>query len=177
MSKAFLRLALLGLAVLASPVASTAQAPVDNMAPGDRVRLKLVGIGDTYSGRVAIVARDTLWLESGAALHRAVFARAEIASLRRRVGGPSGAGKGALLGGGLGVLLGSLPLVLGCSRCDFDPARYALLVGGILGVGGAALGAGVGAIVAPAEWREAYWPLAPPERGSRRFDLGLAVRF
>lgn len=147
--------------IIGQPPIVNAQDTVNTAAPGDMIRIRLRPAGERYAGRVALISGDSLWMESDVHRLRSVFARTDVGMIERRLGGPSGAGRGLLVGGGVGVAVGLLPLVLGCESCDFDVTKLALFSAGVLGAGGALLGAGIGAIAFPASWERAAWPQAP----------------
>lgn len=148
-----------GLLLGVLPSGLPAQVTPYRVGPGDLVRFRLVPSGGRVAGRVATVTPDTLWLESRPNLIQLGFARTDVSDLQRRVGGPSGAGTGVLVGFGfgaaVGVVWGSLVCGTVLEGCN---VRGPLILGVRLGGIGAVAGGVIGAIGSAPKWSIGIWP-------------------
>jgi hypothetical protein len=163
-----------------------AQSP-SRPAAGERVRVHLT-VGTTpVDGSVIGWNADTLVLAAVFGPSRYTqIPRTNIASYQpslgydRERGFARGAKTGALIGGGVGIML----LIVGAvadaqGECD-DVCVPATVVGGVLGVGatlgGMMLGAAIGAIAAPERWGEAQSVASSDYRSpSTRLALMLSI--
>jgi hypothetical protein len=159
---------------LLSVGAVSAQGGPYTVAPHDFICLRLEN-RQRESGRVVAISGDSLWLEPSPN-RRSAFGRNEVLVLQRRLHA-SGLGRGALIGGGVGIGVGFLPLALGCSTCDFDVGKFALLAAGVLGSAGALLGAGIGSITAPADWVDSAWPQRSGHGHGSVLSLTVTLRY
>jgi hypothetical protein len=179
------------IAMVAGRAAAAAQeaAPdTSEIAPGDAVRVTAPALGldkwkgwylsagfDSVTVRAADSSVQTLPLEK--------IARLEVN--HRNIPSKGNAGAGAVLGGLGGMLLGAMAAdpanIDTCVTSDSPDCSYAQLRGGMYGLLiGAALGAGIGALIRTEHWTDV--PINPPEvtvafpPGSYG-ALGLAFRF
>lgn len=152
---------------------------------GDRLRYAFVGeSGTPHLARALRVTPDTLFIEQlvpsmtggPARWEPGAVATASLARLERRAGRRGNVGRGALIGTGAGLVLGVL-----CANEDpgwLQPSRGECLVG--YTVGGAGLGAAIGALVRSDVWEPIVLPL--PQRGApgdpvvTGVSLGIGMR-
>ena len=123
-----------------------------SVAPGDTVRVTAPSMDmDDSVGTVAALETDRLTVQVEERADALSVPLADVTKLKVRRGQKSNAGKGALIGLGVGAAAGVITALLSCadSQCDWDNAGddvtgYTAVV---LGAGGALLGAGIGAII------------------------------
>jgi hypothetical protein len=129
--------------------------PRQVLAPGNRVRVHLSQPRRTVIGTVARVSQDTLVILPQDARTELVLPAANVRKLELSLGRRSHTGKGALLGfiaGGVGV---SIALAALCAGECIGGGVIIVPAGGA--VGGAILGAGIGALIRSDRWREVLW--------------------
>ncbi len=144
--------------------------------PGDRVRYSTVSdTGRRHVGRTVRLHGDTIVIDrlvpsmtGGApAWASASFVTPSLARLEKRVGRRGHAGRGALIGGGAGLLLGML-----CTMEDEESfpqsGQGACFSGGVL------LGVGTGALIGMAIRSDVWEPVVLPLPAS--FGVGVRVR-
>lgn len=133
---------------------------------GDRLRYALApDSGTRHVARALRITRDTLFVErlvpgmtGGPARWEAgAVATASLARLERRVGRRGNVGRGALIGTGIGLVVGIL-----CANEDpgwLQPSPTECIVG--YTAGGAGMGAAIGALVRSDVWHPIVLPLEP----------------
>ena len=160
----WLRLAPL-LAITLAPHAEAAKrfpptvlARVDSLHAGlfktdERVRITMIPSGAIRTGHLAWYSADTVALRDD----KARLSTGSIRTIERSVNRHSTAGRGA----GIGALLGaaSLAATAGAAGATDDPDFAAIAVGASL-IGGALIGAGIGAIVGATIHTEDWIPVA-----------------
>ena len=163
--------------------ARIASSPVPQ--PGDRLRYAFVGdSGTLHPARVLRLTPDTLFVErlvpsmtGGPAQWEAgAVATTSLVRLERRVGRRGNAGRGALIGTGAGLVLGIL-----CANEDpgwLQPSPGECIAG--YTIGGAGLGAAIGALVRSDVWQPIVLPLephgAPGDPVISGVSLGIRIR-
>ena len=173
-------------ALLAAACAPSYGAGAPIPEPGDRVRYAVAGdTGRVYAGRTVRLAGDTLIIEryipsmtgGAAAWDSAAIATSSLARLEKRVGRRGNAGRGALIGAGVGVLLGVL-----CANEEegwLTPTPTECLTGFTLS--GAGTGALIGLLIRSDVWQPVVLPLRPrtvpgdPAIFSASFGIGVRV--
>jgi len=156
-----------------------AQAATTTLAPGTRVRVHQ-GV-ESLTG--TLVSLDSAALVIATGKDTVTAPRASITALEVSTGTKSHAGKGALIGLGAGLVTG---VVVGIAASgsdngdffDFSAGEWAVGVG----LTGAAIGAGVGAIVGAGIHSDRWTPVVLPAvglrgSGDRRVAIGLRIRF
>ena len=169
------------LAVAPLSIVTAQETPL--VKPGDRVRVTAPDQAlSKYTGTLAGVYGDTLRLDT---LHVPLQS---VTRLDVHRGQKSKAGTGALIGAGVGAAAGVITALVVCAEdnrdCENAGSGLTAAAALVLGVGGALLGAGLGAVVGSNvkvdRWEEI--PLdrlrvsVAPQRDGR-FGLGLSVRF
>jgi hypothetical protein len=158
-----------------------AQAATTTLAPGTRVRVHQ-GI-ESLTG--TLVSLDSAGLLIATGKDTVTAPRASITALEVSTGTKSHAGKGALIGLGAGLVTG---VVVGIAASgsdngdflDFSSGEWAVGVG----LAGAAIGTGVGAIVGAGIHSDTWAPVVLPAvglrgqgPGDRRVAIGLRISF
>ncbi len=158
------------LSLLQPPTIAMAQ----DVAEGTRIRLRLEADGPWSEGIAARIDSDTLVVRAKDGTSERSVAVSEIVRIQRYTG--SKLGKGALIGGGVGFLIGA---VLGAVACSDSDGFYqcgigeGALAGGLsLGIPGALIGLAAGA--ATSSWADVDMGLrAYIDPGSGRFGLAM----
>jgi hypothetical protein len=179
------RTALLIIALSASPLLTLAGQGWAALAPGDRVRLTTTSSALPLVGTVVAADSDSVRIRPQ---DIAVFAghptsvaiaRGSVRELEVGVNGPSHAGTGALIGLGMGAVVGALWGVSDASTCRgfcfLDPGAEASLGAAFFG----GIGAGLGALIGLAEGSE-HWqrvPLSHAHVALGTHGAGLALSF
>ena len=167
-----------GLTLMAAPGLPAQSRPV--LGPGARVRILSTGepgsLEQRTEGVVERMSGDTLFLSRKIGEPRGIFVGHPETELYVSAGRRSSAGKGAVIGGILGIVAGGFyGLVKGRACADNlspcfrrDPASIVpgLVLGGI--------GIGTGLIIGVASSHEAWQSTPPPSAG---IALGLSVAF
>lgn len=156
-------------AFLATACASSFEVGPPIPEPGDRVRYSVVSdTGRHYVGRAVRLSGDTIVIErlvpsttgGGAKWVAAAFPTSALARLDKRIGSRGHAGSGALIGGGAGLVLGSL-----CAAGDEGSGFSGISSGGcFLGytLGGLLQGALIGMLIKGDVWQPVTLPLRSP---------------
>ncbi len=121
-----------------------------SIAPGDTVRVTAPSMDmDDSIGTVAALETDTLTVKVEERADALYVPLADITKLEVRHGQRSRAGKGALIGLGVGAAAGVTLAFVACAgkECYSDSNDATGVVALIFGAGGALLGAGIGAII------------------------------
>ena len=154
-----LRVAML-YAAFGLPLRASAQqggSPPD-IPPGTRVRVSFVSRELAAEGAVAVQNADSLYLSTGCNACRArPIAWTDISAIDVRhgkKGGFSAATTSALIGGGIGGLIGAA--VIGSSGTDHTGGGADIVIGGGVAIG-ALIGGGVGLARRTDEWMR-LWP-------------------
>ena len=132
--------------------ASTSAASTVRLSVGDRVRVTARSVDNKpMIGRVVYgdPLQLTIALDDSAATNRAI-AWESLDALERSEGQGSHWRRGAAYGGALGFTTTSVVVGINDSGGDFGGASLAMIVAGA--IGGAALGAGVGALIHTEKW-------------------------
>ena len=174
------------LALLVTTWACSGYVADTSVAPGDTVRVTAPSMDmDDSVGTVAALETDRLTVQVEERADALSVPLADVTKLKVRRGQKSNAGKGALIGLGVGAAAGVITALLSCadSQCDWDNAGddvtgYTAVV---LGAGGALLGAGIGAIIG-SSIKTDRWESVPLDNirvsltPSTPLGLGVAVR-
>lgn len=169
--------------LLVAPIcAATAQERTPLLEPGQRVRVTAVDSGvRNRVGTLRVLKPDSIVLEDGLMLPVASVTKLEVSR-----GQQSHAVQGAVIAGGIGVIIGSLGGAKNCAESSGwtdDPVgdclTVSILAATALGGGGAVIGAVVGSLIKTDRWEEV--PLGQlrvsvvPQR--RGFGIGARVTF
>ena len=138
----------LALSLLQAPTPAMAQ----EVAEGTRIRLRFEADGPWSEGIAGRINSDTLVLRSRDGTSERSVAVGDIVRIQRYTG--SKGGKGALIGGGIGLVTGVLLGAASCSEDNFvcDTGSGAVMGGLSLGIIGALMGLTVGA--ATSSWAD-----------------------
>ena len=171
-----------GLGFLTTAVNGHAQANTNTLVPGVRVRVHQGSQSLTGS----LVSQDSVGLVIATGKSDTVTAPlASITGVDVSRGTKSRAGKGALIGLGVGAATGIIVGLVGSSSdngdfVDLNAEEWA--VG--MGLTGAVIGTGVGAIIGATQRTDKWQPTVLPTIGVRayepdgkRFAIGLRIRF
>lgn len=160
---------------------------VDSLATGARVRIRQPAYGPGWlAGRLVSPAADSAVIALAGRPDTVRFATDSLPPFEVSLGLRSSAGKGALVGlgvgAGTGLILGILAAAEDCTGfcvVDVGPVEIAG-VSALLGGVGAGIGAVVGSLIRTERWRR----VRPPTRGGVRLQpgvgagrLGVAVLF
>jgi hypothetical protein len=158
--------ALVGLLALAAPEVLAQEATP--LVPGTRVRVGLPTVADHrgwriervehLTGTVTALHDDTLSVDVGGSSPTAV-ALSRVSTIEVSHGTKSNVGKGALIGGLVGVALGGAAHAVGCGSevygeevsCSGGEAAGGVA---LFGLGGAAAGALIGALIGSEGWEQ-----------------------
>lgn len=128
------------------------------VTPGERVRATTGEANYRITGTLEEWRRDTLYVISDGGSEGTVARPLALGSLSRlevSEGHRSNAGKGALIGGGIGLALGGAFSLIAAPRVDTEvPTSDYLLLTGIAAAGGAGIGALIGSFSKSERWRE-----------------------
>jgi hypothetical protein len=145
---------------------------------GSTVRITIAPSGGRQSGTLLVWDQDSIRLQK-ADSSTISLATSKVTEVEVSAGSGSRAGRGALIGGGVGLLLGAGGAIA-VSSCDgffcgdLPPGTVVLGLAVTAGVG-ALLGAGVGSLVHYQRWQRYSGPslvVAPGQRGVR---VGLTI--
>ena len=179
------RAALLIVALSVSPLLTLAGQGWAALAPGDRVRLTTTSSALPFVGTVVTADSDSVRIrpqDTAVLTGRRTsvsISRCSVRELEVGVIGPSRTGTGALIGLGMGAVVGALYGVSDASTCRgfcfFDPGAEAAI--GAVFFGG--IGAGLGALIGLAEGSERWQrvPLSHAHVALGTHGAGLAVSF
>lgn len=161
-------------------------------APGERVRVTVskpaaAALGaERWEGIFLHAVADSIYVDPAGSQERVAVGRQDLVRLERFAGREDHAGKGALIGGavglGLGVLVGVLTQTAGCDAGFHGAAAeggmgwWGLLVTVPVGAG---IGAAIGAASRSDQWVEVSPPpvSVTPLVGRERVGLALRVAF
>lgn len=171
-------------AVLLSSL-SIAALDAQTVASGDRVRVTAEARSGKLTGTLVEWVQDTLYLAPDGSAERVTATAIPLSTLSRleiSKGLRSNAGKGALIGGGIGLLVGGGMSIIAGSTVDTEVTSTDYLVfTGLVTLGGAGLGALIGALTKSERWEE--YPLdslrlgiAPGGDGSLQLTAVLHLR-
>ena len=198
--------AVISLLVQAAAAPAVAQTPASSLA-GARVRVTVAGgpagapTGDPAAnapavraaagaptrvlvGRIARIDERVLILSDASGPPTEILL-SDVQNLELSVGEHRNAGRGALIGGGVGMLVGAVAGAIEGGQCEGDwfcPGAGGGAALGAIGLGGigAAVGLGIGALVKTERWSEVSsrrWGLTvQPGRGAARGGVELGVR-
>jgi hypothetical protein len=113
------------------------------------------------TGEVAKLAYDTMVILPEAGAKAVTFLRQDFRRIEMVQGGKSNWAKGGLIGFGAGAVAGSV-FWLSVREEDDSDVDTVLLAGALGGIGGAALGALIGAFIKSDRWVDAQMPVPPP---------------
>lgn len=153
---------------------------------GDRIRYAFLGDSTTlHVARAVRVGADTIFIErlvpsltgGPAGWMPASIETSSIARLEKRVGRRGNAGRGALIGGGVGLVVGFL-----CANEEpgwLTPSPTECLFGYL--ISGAGTGALIGILIRSDVWEPVVLPLRPHAPGDRgisagSYGIGLQVK-
>jgi hypothetical protein len=183
----------LGFTVPLAALVVAACAPVQRIGspvpePGDRIRYSLaIDSGRLYTGRAVRLDGDTIVVDrlvssmiGGAAeWDSAAFATSSLARLEMRVGRRGNAGRGALIGGGVGLLLGVF-CAIDTEEGWLEPSPAECV--SISTLGGAMTGGLIGMLIRSDVWEPVVLPLRPPTVPgdpaitASSFGIGIRIR-
>jgi hypothetical protein len=160
---------------------SAASGPAGQHPPppvGSTVRITIAPSGGRHSGTLLVWEQDSIWLRK-ADSSTISLATSRVTDVEVSAGSGSRAGRGALIGGGVGLLLGTggAIAVASCDGflCgDLPPGTIVLglvVTGGV----GALLGAGVGSLVHYQRWQRYSGPSLVVAPGPRGVRVGLTI--
>jgi len=162
-----------GQTLIAGPASQPSIPPV-----GSTVRLTVASSGARYSGTLLAWDQDSIRLRK-ADSSTASLAASQVTEVEVNTGTGSYAGRGALIGGGIGLMLGTAGIVAISSCEDFlcgpVPADEIVLGLAVTTSIGALLGAGVGSVVHYQRWQRYSGPSLVVTPGPRGVRVGLTI--
>jgi hypothetical protein len=132
------------------------------------------------TGQVAQLFYDTLVIAPKGNGSAQTFYRGDLRKIEMVQGKKSNWAKGTLIGFGAGAVGGSV-LWLSVREADDDDVGTVFFAAGVVGLGGAALGALTGALIKSDRWVDAHLPSTPPvslnigKEGSVRLAFSLRL--
>jgi|GEM_PF-2532176 len=145
---------------------------------GSTVRITIAPSGARQAGTLLVWDQDSIWLrqEDSSTIG---LATSKVTNVEVSAGRGSRAGRGALIGGGVGMLLGAGGAIAVANCEDFlcgdlPPGTIALGLVVTTGVG-ALLGAGVGSLVHYQRWQRYSGPSLVVAPGPRGVRVGLTI--
>jgi hypothetical protein len=166
-----------------SPMASAQQpASSGGLAWEPRVRVTVSGDGSgQVVGRYLRTAGDTIWIDTGLAHGPSPIVVDQIRRFEVSRGQRSNAGRGALIGGAVGLGIGLVSVISAASEDDgwFEPSTGEYAAGvAVLTAMGSGIGAGIGALIRTEKWEAVPVAGLTVTRGaSPGLRLGLSMRF
>jgi hypothetical protein len=144
-------------AVLLSSV-SIAALDAQTVAVGSRVRATVEARSGKLTGTLVEWGQDTLYLAPDGSAELVTATAIPLSTLSRLEtsrGMKSNAGKGALIGGGIGLVIGGGMSLIAGSTVDTEVTSTDYLIfTGLVTVGGAGIGALIGALIKSERWQE-----------------------
>ena len=128
------------------------------VSAGERVRATIEEQSGKLTGTLVEWGQDILYLAPDGSAERVTATAIPLSTLSRleiSKGLRSNAGKGALIGGGIGLLVGGGMSIIAGSTVDTEVTSTDYLVfTGLVTLGGAGLGALIGALIKSERWEE-----------------------
>lgn len=123
-------------------------------APGVRIRLRLDDSPHLLQGNFLKSSPESLWFVRQGSRDTLAFARSRLLQVQSKTGSTAATGKGALVGGGVGLLtaLGLIAVYSAAYSSGVDDPKVLILWTGRFVAGGALLGTVVGSMVKKRAW-------------------------
>jgi hypothetical protein len=145
------------LSISSAGVSAAQQA--DSLTVGARVRLRTTADAGWQYGKLALVARDSIQLTSGAGQRSRRFALRDVGPVEMYDPNERGRIDHALIGSLVGLVAGAAAMVIDVKHCEAtsrhvqgQPCEIGYAVVPIAALGGAAVGAIVGAVLPVRHW-------------------------